>query len=285
MSRAVLKNEWLTVEISNVGAEIQSVRDRAGREYIWNGDPAYWPSRTPMLFPIVGGLKDDKFIYREKEYHLKKHGFTRNADFVLEDSDSVSAVFLLSSTPETEEGYPFQFELRVIYRLMENSIQVTYQVKNKTAGEMYFSIGAHEGYACPEGIGNYYLEFDREETAQAIDLNGNLLTSGRRLVLDHASQLDLDDSMFANDAVIFEKMASRGVTLKSRTEEKSVHVAYEGFDYIGIWTKENAPYLCIEPWAGIPDFESHNYELTEKAGIIRLEENGVCEKVHTLTFA
>lgn len=284
MKTVTLQNDRLTVTISTKGAEITSVKASNGEECIWQGDPKFWPSQTPMLFPIVGGLKEDKFIYRGQEYHLQKHGFTRNAPFTLESAEADSATFLLCSTMETQIGYPFRFELRILYRLVGNAVEVKYLIDNKTNDDMYFSIGAHEGYACPEGIQDYYLEFDEKETADAIDLNGNLLTDHATPILKDSNRLDLNYAYFSVDALIFKGMKSRGVCLKSKNSSRCIRVEYPGFDYIGIWTKVGAPYLCIEPWCGLPDYESHNFELTQKEGIIRLEPNGSAERMHTLTF-
>ena len=153
----VLQNDKLKVTVTTKGAEMLSaVKD--GKEQIWEGDPSVWAGRTPILFPICGGLRDDKFIYLGKEYTLEKHGFARHKEFEVESAEKEKVVFLFKSSDETKKGYPFDFEFRVIYTLDGDRLVICYDVKNTTDGDMYFTTGAHEGYACPEGIENYSIE-------------------------------------------------------------------------------------------------------------------------------
>ena len=168
----VLSSECLKVTINSLGAEIISV-NKNGKELLWDGNPDYWTGHAPVLFPICGGLKDDKFTYAGKEYNLPKHGFAKKREFKLESAEAEKAVYLLCSDEESLKMYPFDFEFRIIYTLDKNKVKVEYNVKNLTDGEMYYSIGSHEAYACPGGIDEYTIKFEKEEES-----NGHFLIAG-----------------------------------------------------------------------------------------------------------
>ena len=168
-----LKNKRLTVGIAKLGAELKSMQ-RDGIEYIWQALPEVWAGSAPLLFPICGGLKNDSYTYGGRTYRLEKHGFARHQLFAVEEATDTHAVFLHVSNAETRACYPFDYELRVIYDLSGDSLCVTYRVDNKTDGEMYFSIGAHEAYYTPEGIEDYDVIFEKEEDLATQALYGNL---------------------------------------------------------------------------------------------------------------
>ncbi len=285
MSIITIKNEELTVEISTLGAELQSVKC-AGEEYLWNGDPAVWSGRAPVLFPICGGLKDDKYTLNGKEYTLPKHGFGRKSEFALESKEEDKAVFLLTSTEETKVGYPFDFELRIGYTLVGKSIKVSYDVANKSAEDMYFSIGAHEAYATPEGVEEYYLKFEKKERLTHNILKGPLLTEEYTVLGEDIDELPLKSEYFDIDAITMLNLKSRKVSLCKKDESKKITVDFDGFDYMFVWTKagKNQGYLCLEPWCGIPDFEGSSYDITEKKGINKLEPEKTFNRVHTITI-
>ena len=270
-------NGVITALISTKGAELKSVV-KDGKEYLWDGNPDIWTGQAPLLFPICGGLKDDKYRFEGKEYTLKKHGFARLSEFEIERKEEASITFILRSKEEIKKQYPFDFELRVTYTLLDNKIDVAYAVKNVGSGDMYFSIGAHEGYACSGGIEEYSLVFDKEENLTCNILDGNLLEYNTYSV-GEGRELPLKYDFFAIDALTFLNLKSRGVDLVHKTTGKSLRVEYDGFDYLFVWTKPNANYICIEPWCGIPDFVDSDFDITKKRGIVKLEANG--EKVLT----
>ena len=272
-----ITNGVITALISTKGAELKSVV-KDGKEYLWDGNPDIWSGQAPLLFPICGGLKDDKYRFEGKEYTLKKHGFARLSEFEIERKEEASITFILRSKEEIKKQYPFDFELRVTYTLIENKIDVAYSVKNVGSGDMYFSIGAHEGYACSGGIEEYSLVFDKEENLTCNILDGNLLEYNTYSV-GEGRELPLKYDFFAIDALTFLNLKSRGVDLVHKTTGKSLRVEYDGFDYLFVWTKPNANYICIEPWCGIPDFVDSDFDITKKRGIVKLEANG--EKVLT----
>jgi len=284
MSIITIKNNELTVEISTLGAEIQSVK-YGGKEYFWQGDPAVWSGRAPVLFPICGGLKDDKYTLNGKEYTLAKHGFARKMEFLAETVEESKAVFLLTATEETKVGFPFDFELRISYTLEGKSIKVGYDVTNKSNDDMYFSIGGHEAYACPEGIEEYYLKFEEKETLTHNELHGVLLSNESTIIAEDTDELPLKYSYFDIDALTMLNLKSRKVSLCKKDTGKKITVDFDGFDYLFVWTKPgaNAGYLCIEPWCGIPDFEGTSYDIKEKAGINCVAPQETFKRVHTIT--
>lgn len=279
---AVIANEKIKCTISALGAEIQSII-KDGKEIIWEGNPDVWSGRAPVLFPICGGLKDDKYIYECKEYTLPKHGFARKSEFELEKHEKESVTFLLSSSEDTLKRYPFDFELRITYTLSGAELKVDYNVTNTGKNNMYFSIGSHEAYACPEGIEEYSIVFEEEEALNSSILNGNLLEYNTISIGESIRELPLKYEFFAVDALVFLDIKSRKVTLMHKGE-RVVDVAFDGADYLLLWTKPAGRYICIEPWCGVPDFEDSDYDITHKRGIISAEPKKTVTKTHTLTF-
>ena len=277
MGIITIKNNELTVEISTRGAEIQSAKC-GGKEYFWQGDPAVWAGRAPLLFPICGGLKDDKYVLDGKEYILAKHGFARSMEYVAETVEEDKAVFLLTANEETKVGFS--------YVLDGKSIKVGYDVKNLSSEDMYFSIGGHEGYACPEGIEEYTLKFEKKETLTHNRLNGNLLTDDVTVLAEDTDELPLKNSYFDVDALTLLNLKSRKVSLCHKDGTKKITIDFDGFDYMFVWTKpcEEPKYLCIEPWCGIPDFEGTSYDIKEKLGINTVNPGDTFKRVHTITI-
>lgn len=285
MSVITIKNEYLTAEIATLGAELQSVKCDT-EEYLWQGDPLVWSGRAPVLFPICGGLKDDKYTVNGKEYTLPRHGFGRKSEFVLEREEENKAVFLLTQTEETKAVYPFDFELRISYTLEGKSIRIEYDVSNKSKEDMYFSIGSHEAYSCPEGVEEYYLKFEKKEKLTHNILKGPLLTEEYIVLAEDADELPLKYEYFDIDALTLLNLKSRKISLLKKDGSKKITVDFDGFDYVFVWSKPGAKakYLCIEPWCGIPDFEGSSYDITEKRGINKIEPSGTFNRVHTITI-
>jgi len=278
-----LTNQQLTVIIAKMGAELKSVRMN-GTEYLWEGRPEVWSSSAPLMFPICGGLKNDTFTYLGKTYTLPKHGYARKSLFTLESQEDTRAVFLLTSNEETRKCFPFDYELRVIYTLDGNAIDVTYEVKNLTKGEMYFSIGSHEAYYTPEGIEDYDVVFPQNETLNACVLYGPLLSDQRTPIIKDTNVLPLYDKYFTIDALVFKEICSRSATLRNRKTGRAVRVDFPYADYFVLWHKPNAPYMCLEPWAGIPDSDTADGDITKKEGILRLDEGKAYTGTHRITF-
>ncbi len=281
--QVIISNGHITAEISAIGAEIKSIK-KNGEEIMWQGDPSVWTGRAPLLFPICGGLRDDKFTFDGKEYILEKHGFARHREFETEKITDNSVTFLLKSDAETLKQYPFMFELRVTYTITDVAVEVRYDVTDTDSKTMYFSIGAHEAYACPNGIEEYSVIFDKPETLNARVLNGNLLEYKTVPIMENARELPLKKDYFAVDALVFSDINSRKVTLKNNRTNAHIDVSFEGFEYFLLWTKPNGNYICIEPWCGIQDFVDSDYELTHKKGIMAIKPGETDTRIHTIAL-
>ena len=271
-----LENALIKATINPHGAELQSLYNKdTNLEYLWNGNAKYWPRRSPVLFPIVGALKDDTFIYKGKKYTLPRHGFARDMDFIKEAIYGDSCSLVLKSSEESLKNYPFEFLLRMKYQLNGNGITLTYEVENPAAEPLLFSIGAHPAFNVPLVKGtayeDYFLEFNEEENAYRWTLKDNLIYSPVPY-LENQTQLPLKQSLFVDDAIVFKDLKSTRISICSDKTIHGLHFDFAGFPYMGIWAAKNAPFVCIEPWEGIADAESHNQDLEQKEGIIKLEK-------------
>ncbi|MBE6749968.1 MAG: aldose 1-epimerase family protein [Ruminococcaceae bacterium] len=268
----LLKNDSLTVEISEKGAEIRRLTFD-GKDRFWSGDPKVWGGVAPVLFPICGGLKDNKFTVNGKEYELVKHGFAKLMDFSVESATDGAVTFLLTETEETLKSYPWNFEFRVTYILKDSSLKIEYDVKNTSNTVMYTAVGGHEGYACDEGIEDYDIIFEKEETLKAHPVIGTVIARECETVLLESKTLPLYDKYFDVDALVFSDIKSRFLTLRNRKTGEKVSVEFNGFDYLLIWTKPGAKYICIEPWTCLPAFVDDNYAIEEKLGMTAISPN------------
>ena len=278
-----IKNEYLTASFNETGAELKSLAFKEN-EYIWEGRSEVWAGSCPLLFPICGGLKEDKYTHKGKEYTLQKHGYVRFAVFEIENKTDNSVVFLHKSNEETKIHFPFDYELRVIYTLNEKTLKVDYSVKNLTDDTMYFSIGSHEGYYTPEGIEDYDVIFPQNETLNACVLYGNLLSNQELPIIKDSNILPLYDKYFTVDALVFKNLKSKSATLRNRKTGKAIRVDFPDADYFLLWHKPNSPYMCLEPWSGIPDIVGSSYDITEKEGIIPLLSKSEYNHTHSVTI-
>ena len=278
-----LQNDKMTVKISEIGAELKSI-SCSGIEYIWEGKKEIWGSSAPMMFPICGGLKDNKYIFEGKEYTLPKHGYCRSLPFDIESADEHSAVFLHTSSEETKKSFPFEYELRVIFTLKKTSLNIEYKVNNLSEKTMYFSIGSHEGYYTPEGIEDYDVIFPQNETLNASVLYGALVSNQSLPILKDSNVLPLYDKYFTIDALVFRGLKSHSATLRNRKTGKAVKIDFPYATHFLLWHKPNAPFICIEPWAGVQDTVDSNYDITVKEGIISLGADEVYNATHTISI-
>ncbi len=277
-----ISNEFLTANFSEIGGELKSLKDANGREYIWNGDPAFWTGSAPVLFPICSGLKNKEYTYNGKTYTLNQHGFARRAPFIVESQSNNTITFLLSSNNYKDANYPFEYELRIIYTLIGKKVQVEYKVNNLTDGDMYFSIGSHEAYYCPELITDYEVVFENPVTLKNCIYKDGLITDEVEIVLDNSDVFKLDYSYFENGGcLVFRDVQSRKVVLQNKSLDRKIKVDFEEFPYLLFWTVPNAPYFCIEPWCGITDPIDHNQNLPEKEGIEHLSKGESFYRVHS----
>lgn len=279
----VLDNKILHVEIAELGAEIRKVLHN-GKDCVWSGDPNVWNGVAPILFPICSRLRDGKYTYQGKEYFMGMHGFAKSQIAEVESATSYSVTFLFKDTPETLEQYPWHFELRVTYLLKGSSIDVFYDVKNTSENTMYYSIGSHESYALDGSAEDYDVIFEREETLYAYEIEKGGLRYTRNIILKDSKVLPIYEKYFEVDALIFKDVKSRFVTLRNRKTGESASVEFNGFDYLLLWHKQGAPYMCIEPWAGMCQTSDSDYDITVKEGILKLEAGEKSTFKHTLFY-
>ncbi len=278
-----IENDQFAVQVNDKGAELSSIRRKAdGLEYMWQGDPAIWSGRAPILFPIVGRLMEDTYTYQGRQYTLPKHGFAKKKTFTLLQADATSLLYALCSDDDTMKMYPFPFELRVEYRLTGNTLAVNQQVINQGKGEMYFSLGAHPAFACDMGD---TIVLNQRETLSTgrIDEQAILSDSTAVPLLDNEDTLTITEDLFAQDALVLTGLRSTAATLHSARPSRTVTVSFGHVPVLGIWAKPGAPYVCIEPWYGVNDYYEQYGDITKKREIVRLDAGETFAFPYTIT--
>ena len=270
-----IKNNNLSVDISNLGAEMQSIK-KDNVEYLWQGDKKSWKNKATNIFPIIGKLQNGKYFYKDKEYELGSHGLARYMEFEANKLAENKISFKIISNSDTLKSYPFKFEYYIIYEIIENSLNITSKVINIDDKTMYFALGGHPGFCLSRGeeltIEDYYLEFDfSSKVDNYLISNKGLVTGKEEYSLEEDKILRLKASIFDNDALIFNGMA-KGVKLKSDKTKREVYIKYPNMEYLGIWqTPELSPdFLCIEPWTSLPARDGIIEDI-EKQGLVSLE--------------
>ncbi len=274
----ILENEIVKAVISEKGAELQSFYNKEnGIEYMWSGDATYWGKHSPVLFPIVGALKNDTYFYKEKAYQLSRHGFARESIFLKEKLSNAEAVFTLKQSAATLKVYPFAFTLKLKYQLVGPAIICTYEVTNTGYDELLFSIGGHPAFAVPiikeSSYADYYLQFNRVEILKQWKLKDGLIADYAEELPTENGRLNLHKKLFYEDAIVLKNVASNCISLGSTKHPHGLNFYFDGFPFFGIWAAKNADFVCLEPWCGIADGIQHNQELTTKEGIINLVPN------------
>ncbi|ENI8755069.1 aldose 1-epimerase family protein [Listeria monocytogenes] len=285
-----LENEVLLVEMKTAGAELTRIFHKdTGLEYLWNADSKFWGRHSPVLFPTVGRLVEDTYLVDGKPYHLGQHGFARDRDFQVIEQTEKSVRFELDADEDSLAVYPYKFKLSIIYTIEKNTVAVSYEVENTDNKRIYFSIGAHPAFNLPLTDGttfeDYYLDFGTEENLETLCLEGPYRSGEIKKVVDKPAQyLPLSYDLFKNDALIFEALKQKEMTIKSDKTPHFVKVSFPEFPFVGVWTaKPGTPFLCIEPWYGIADGAGESVELRDKAGIEHLEPEAVFASEYEIT--
>jgi galactose mutarotase-like enzyme len=266
-----LRSAELSAEINPMGAQLSVLRDGDGRDLLWNGDPAFWTGRAPLLFPIVGSLAGGRYRLGSNTYPLPRHGFARGRSFEVSDATASSAAFKLRSDASTLQVYPFHFQLDVDFALQGAALTITSTVRNMGAADMPASIGYHPGFRWPLPYGqpreSHFIEFATDETPyiRRLDAAGLLAPQHHPTPLAQR-RLALDDSLFRDDVVIFEALRSRSVAYGA-AKGPQIRVSYPDASYLGLWTKPGAGFICIEPWRGIADETGFAGEFGAKLGV------------------
>lgn len=287
-----IENNLLQVQISPHGAELQSIfRKDHQLEYLWSGDPAFWGKKSPVLFPIVGGLKQNTYTHDGVPYQLGRHGFARDMTFEIIAQTQNTATFHLSDTPETLQKYPFPFSLTIRYTLQDASLAVSYEVQNLGDRMMYFSIGAHPAFRVPlvpaqTSFDDYVLHFSEPETAPIwpLDASGLIQVSPAPFFGAPTQDLPLKKSMFHKDALVFKHLRSTVISIQSERTPHGIHVHAAGFPYMGIWSAKDADFICIEPWCGIADSTDTSGKIEEKEGMIALAPEQLFQQQWSAVF-
>ena len=279
--KTVIKNAFVTATINSFGAELCSLKNKDNIEYIWEGNSEFWGKHSPILFPIVGTLKNNSYLYNETVYNLSRHGFARDMEFKLVDQKENSVTFSIHSSEETLKVYPFEFELQIIYTVDNSNLNIAYKVTNSGKSKMPFSIGAHPAFALPGNFEDHSIQFDKEESLEYYLLENDLISNQTKKLETQEGQIPLTYELFKNDALIFKTLKSKSLTiLEDRIPV--LRVNFKDFPSLGIWTKMNAPFLCIEPWFGYSDTNETSGNLFEKEGIQVLEENKTFQSEYSI---
>lgn len=269
-----LENDFLKIKIKAAGAELCSLYNKqTDLEYLWQGDNP-WPKHAPVLFPIVGQLKNNVFYYDKKSYSMERHGFARNHTFKAEVNNPEKIIFTLRENKDTLLMYPFHFLLSVNYQLLKSCLTVIYQVKNTDSKNLFFSIGAHPAFKVPllekEKYEDYYLTFEKEESIERHFLQKGLLDGGTKEIELNQGKLNLNKNLFYDDAIVIKNMKSEIISIKSNTSKHGLHFIFKGYPFFGIWAAKDADFVCLEPWHGITDNINHHNQIEDKEGIIAL---------------
>jgi galactose mutarotase-like enzyme len=261
----------LTAEINPLGAQLSALRDRTGRDLLWDGDPSVWSGRAPLLFPIVGTLAGGCYRLGSDIYRLPRHGFARGKLFDVVDTTSASAAFRLEADEASFQVYPFRFELDVRFALDGPTLAVTTQVRNAGDADMPASFGYHPGFRWPLPFGRersaHYIEFESDEPAPIRRLNaaGLLAAEPHPTPVSHR-RLQLTDSLFQDDVIIFDELRSHSVTYGA-DDAPRIRVSFPDTPLFGLWSKPRANFVCIEPWHGIADPDGFSGDFKAKPGV------------------
>ena len=276
-----IQNKDLSVRVSSKGAELQSIRSSDGTEYLWQGDPAYWTSHAPNIFPYVARLTEGRYFHKGKEYGFGNHGLVRYADLRVTESSDDSVTFMMESDAETLRKYPFPFRYTMRYQVIGRRLVMQTTVENTGGERMYFAVGGHPGFNVPMEDGlefsDYFLEFDESANPYRIPLtdSGAVTPEQERYNLKNGTRIPLEHRLFDHDAVVLHH-AAKTVTIRSDKGKRSVTVSYPDFRYVGFWhkPKTDAPYLCVEPWTSLPGREGIVENIALQSDLLHLDPGG-----------
>ena len=277
----LLENDQLVIAVASKGAELKSVLHKDfGIEYLWGADPAYWAKTSPVLFPIVGALKNNTYSYKGIDYTLPRHGFARDKEFKLVDQQNASLTLSIESDSDTLAMYPFPFIFSILYTLTKDELKVAYRVQNTGNDTMFFSVGGHPAFKVPlvdvTSYEDYRLVFEARETVSHWPISSDgLIETNPKPLLDESAVLPLSKALFAKDALVLKHLKSHFVQLTSDKTPHGLQFSFTGFPYLGLWATPGADFLCIEPWCGIADSVNSDQQLEHKEGIRHLPAGNV----------
>ena len=286
-----ISNSKLSVEISSKGGELRSIQDAEGKEYLWQGDAASWTDRGPNLFPYIGRMTDGQYRYQGKMYQMDIHGFLPYMEMNLVEKKEDELVLRLQNTPETEQRYPFLFELNICWKLIEETLQITYQVRNKDTKTMYFGIGGHPGFCVPIADGlefeDYRIDFGENAQLSQVVLSDDCFVTENTVPvpLEDDRYLPLKHELFDRDAIVLNEMP-KSLVIESKKDSRKIRVVYEDMNYLGIWhwPKMEVNYVCIEPWSSLPSRKGIVEDLETQPNLLHLESDHEYKNTWSITI-
>jgi len=284
----LIQNEYVKATFHAKGAELQSlVNKTTGKEYLWNGDPAYWGKFSPVLFPVVGALKQGIYYADDQEYSLPRHGFARDREFTVSGLSDTEVSFTLKHDEETLKIFPFEFILHLHYRLEGATLSCTYEVSNPGSKTLLFSVGGHPAFAAATNkeisYEDYFLEFSNDQALICYKINKDLISDDIVRIKLEQQRLPLSHELFYEDALVIKTLKSNRISLRNSKNSNGLHFNFDGFPFFGIWSARDADFVCLEPWCGIADSTDHNQHLPDKEGIQRLESAGKWQRTWSVT--
>jgi galactose mutarotase-like enzyme len=283
-----LENEHFKASFNARGAELQYITGvHSGTEFLWNGNSNYWGKFSPILFPIVGALKNNQYEYDGVTYELPRHGFARDMEFESNLVSEHEVLFTLTHSNETLKVYPFEFNLGIRYKIFGASLCCTYEVSNPAEKNLLFSIGGHPAFAAPlnkQGVyTDYYLQFNNDNELTYHHITDNLISNQTTTLKLDDGKLFLQHDLFYNDALVFKDLKSDSISLMNSKNYNGLNFKFKDFPYFGIWAAKDANFVCLEPWCGIADSINHNGKLADKEGIIVLPPKAEWQRTWQIT--
>ena len=259
-------NDYLAVDVSSLGAEMQTLTSSDGRSWLWNGDAAFWTGRSPILFPIVGKAPDDKLTINGQVYGMGQHGFARRSEFALAASTATMCRYELTASDATKAQYPFDFLLAVEHSIDGRTLTVAAEVSNRDKTAMPFGIGFHSAFLWPLAGAEdreHVVTLSNGGEPELACLQGGLLVSDRQISPFEAGRLVLDQELFEQDAMIFPEGAGKALTYGAEGGPE-LRFSFDNLPNLAIWTKPGAPFVCVEPWHGMAAQAGGSSDLAER---------------------
>lgn len=282
----------LKIQSKKSGAELTSIQYNGkemlfqGAQVLDNNGNIYWKRQAPILFPIVGQLKNSQIQIEDKTYEMSQHGFARDMDFEEISKTETKHHYMLKYNEETLKKYPYKFELHVIYEIIEDTLTVTYKVKNIDDKTIYFGLGGHPAFNCDYSNGEYEIVFpEQEDEIEFLKLKDGLIDTENAENILQDNKIYLKEDTFDNDAVIMKNLKSNKVSLQNhRTNQKILEFDFTGFTFLALWSKKGAPFVCIEPWQNTADRIDSTQIYKDKENIIELSKDKEFECKYSIKF-
>lgn len=282
--KLTITSENLEASFLSFGAELCSVKNKeSNKEFIWQADKNIWARHAPVLFPFVGRLNNFEYLFCGKFYKIEQHGFARDMQFEVVFKQNDSVTFELLKNDYTYSRYPFDFSLRITYKLNKNKLNMEFEISNKNNQIMPVSFGGHPAFNIT-AANDAVIEFENDKNVESMQLLGNFLSFKTRSAIDKNGNIIFDNNTFDKDALMFKNLKSNWVKLKSKSSKSYIKVNINGWKYLGIWAKPGANFICIEPWEGIADKLNFRNDVSVKEGIVNMKPFEILRKYFEMEF-